>query len=120
MTTETVAWRIAEGACQRLILPEYPGNFYVPEAIDALPIDTDERVPICLLPGQPDPDYEMFSLPLVKAIATRITPWSTWYLAATWSASSGFAGQAWGEREIAICTTTTSPHHAVSHVYHEA
>ena len=119
MTPDDRAWRLSGGKVEELTLPPHPARYYVPEGVTCQALDTQKPEPVCLIPGRHDPDYESFTLPLVSAIARRMTPWATWYFAPTFFGCQDYTGMAWGESEVAICRTSASPCHAVRIAFHE-
>lgn len=113
------AYRVAGGRVETLTLPEHPAAFTVPGPIHKEAHD-GKLVRVSLSPGAEHEHYAMHALPLVVDIATRITPWATWYLAPGFFGCDGWTGTAWGDEEVAVCRTTVSPPHAAENALHEA
>lgn len=113
------AWRIAGGAVTALELPPHPNYYQPPEHLPGYGLD-GQQVSVMLLPGRVHSDFEAHALSMVAEVATRITPWTTWYAAPGWFGSAEFGGQAWWKKNVAILKATLDPPAAVHVAYHEA
>lgn len=112
------AWRIAEGRVEPVVLPE-PPDYYVVPGIRAAALDSTMLVPVRVLPGAHHSEWA-YALPLVEEVATRITPWATWYAAPGFFGSASWGGCAWSAEGVALVLSTADPVHAVSVALHEA
>lgn len=74
----------------------------------------DLAAPLWLLPGYADQHWPSYSLAAVAEIAQRLTPWSTWYMAPSYSGSAEMLGSAWAQQGVAVVSSAQDPRSAVS------
>ena len=111
------AYKISDGLVQTLELPD-DHSFRIRKV--EFSDEYGNQTPFSLLSGTEDVNYRDFSLPRVARIATRLTPWSTWYLAPRYSGCEDSDGLAFREIAIAVCRTTFKTNYAMSLALHEA
>ena len=116
------AYKVSGGRVNPFELPEHPEFFHVP----GIQITDHEGnpIPVVLVPGNEHEHYRDFALVRVARIATKLTPWATWYLAPGYTGCDKIShptiGMAWRESEVTICRTTLAPVHAMATALHEA